>query len=62
MLVRRATTAPLLPVLQGLATGNCTDPISCAAKFYTATGYLPIIQALQAAGAVWPTKHGILYP
>ena len=60
--VRRASTAPFVPVLQSIAAANCTTPLACAAKFYSATGYLPILTALLNAGAAWPTKHGILYP
>ena len=58
----RASLKPLLPALQALAAANCTTPQACAAKFYAATAYVPIIQQLQEAGAAYATRHGVLYP
>lgn len=59
----RASLKPLLPSLQALAaTTNCATPTACAAQFYAATAYVPIISQLEAAGAAYATKHGVLYP
>ena len=53
---------PLLPVLQNLATANCTTPLGCFAKYYAATAYLPAAVKLLNAAAVYDTKHGVLLP
>lgn len=58
----RTAFKPLLPVLQKLATANCTIPLECFAKSYAATAYLPAATVLMNAAAVYGTKHGVLLP
>lgn len=62
VVVLRAATGPLLPLLQQLANSNPTDPLGQVASFYAGFAYVPALQKLQAAATAYATKSGVLLP